>query len=254
MAESHAAPTTQPGSGPLKSSNPPAIPFPYFIYLAGRLAAEVQILTDFGRTWADLDRAAAVRAHALRLAERLNEAAAHVAAPKPVETGTLLSSQQERELCRLLFDARRLAQAHVPQVETGWSVATCATSGSIRRRASAWRRQCWTACGAWRRWAERVPGCAARMLCTASGRRQTNEARGMQYGDGAEAACGDLAIFADPKTGVETTAPSPLVFAGGIFQDPATDYGAPTYVSGSLWQLAFAIAPQQGPIKIVLPA
>lgn len=46
--------------------------------------------------------------------------------------------------------------------------------------------------------------------------------------------------------------PSILLFAGGIFQDPATDYGAVTYVSGTTWQITFTNAPTSGPIKVLM--
>jgi hypothetical protein len=46
--------------------------------------------------------------------------------------------------------------------------------------------------------------------------------------------------------------PSILVFAGGIFQDPATDYSTPTFVSGTTWQIVFTVAPVNGPIKILM--
>jgi hypothetical protein len=46
--------------------------------------------------------------------------------------------------------------------------------------------------------------------------------------------------------------PSILVFAGGVFQDPATDYGAVTYVSGTSWRITFTNAPANGPIKILM--
>jgi hypothetical protein len=45
--------------------------------------------------------------------------------------------------------------------------------------------------------------------------------------------------------------PVPLVFAGGIFQSPGTDYGSPTLV-GSLWQIVFTVPPTQAPITVAL--
>jgi hypothetical protein len=45
--------------------------------------------------------------------------------------------------------------------------------------------------------------------------------------------------------------PSILAFAGGIFQDPATDYGV-AYVSGTTWSITFTNAPANGPIKILM--
>lgn len=45
--------------------------------------------------------------------------------------------------------------------------------------------------------------------------------------------------------------PAPVVFAGGIFQSPGTDYGVPTSIGGGLWQIAFTKAPIQGPITIL---
>lgn len=46
--------------------------------------------------------------------------------------------------------------------------------------------------------------------------------------------------------------PSILLFAGGIFQDPSSDYGTPTYVSGTTWQITFTNAPANGPIKVLM--
>lgn len=48
--------------------------------------------------------------------------------------------------------------------------------------------------------------------------------------------------------------PLPLVFAGGVFQTPGTDYPAPANLGGGRWQLEFAGAPTQGPITVVLLA
>jgi hypothetical protein len=53
-------------------------------------------------------------------------------------------------------------------------------------------------------------------------------------------------------TAAAGSTPSILVFVGGIFQDPATDYGTPTFGSGSTWQLSFTNAPTNGPIKILM--
>lgn len=47
--------------------------------------------------------------------------------------------------------------------------------------------------------------------------------------------------------------PIPMVFAGGVFQAPGTDYAIPvTQVGGATWQIAFTAAPAQGPIMVVL--
>lgn len=45
--------------------------------------------------------------------------------------------------------------------------------------------------------------------------------------------------------------PVPVVFAGGVFQSPTTDYGTPTLVDG-LWQIVFTDAPTEGPVTILL--
>jgi hypothetical protein len=46
--------------------------------------------------------------------------------------------------------------------------------------------------------------------------------------------------------------PSIIVFAGGVFQDPSTDYGAPVFVSGTTWKITFTSAPANGPIKVLM--
>lgn len=46
--------------------------------------------------------------------------------------------------------------------------------------------------------------------------------------------------------------PSILVFAGGVFQDPSTDYSAPVFVSGTNWKISFTTPPANGPIKILM--
>lgn len=43
-----------------------------------------------------------------------------------------------------------------------------------------------------------------------------------------------------------------LVYAGGLFQTPSTDYGVPVFVSGTTWRLTFVNAPTQGPITVVV--
>jgi len=53
-------------------------------------------------------------------------------------------------------------------------------------------------------------------------------------------------------TAASTSTPSILVFAAGAFQDPATDYGVPTLVTGATWQITFTNAPLNGPIKILM--
>ena len=45
--------------------------------------------------------------------------------------------------------------------------------------------------------------------------------------------------------------PVPLVYAGGIFQSPTIDYGVPTLVSGSTWQIIFTVAPDEAPVTIL---
>jgi hypothetical protein len=61
---------------------------------------------------------------------------------------------------------------------------------------------------------------------------------------------GDNKIFTFSAAAGPT--PSILVYAGGIFQDPATDYGAPVFESGTTWQITFTDAPPSGPIKILM--
>jgi hypothetical protein len=46
--------------------------------------------------------------------------------------------------------------------------------------------------------------------------------------------------------------PAVLVYAGGVFQDGATDYGTPVFVSGTTWRITFVTAPNNGPIKILI--
>jgi hypothetical protein len=46
--------------------------------------------------------------------------------------------------------------------------------------------------------------------------------------------------------------PSILVFAAGSFQDPASDYGAPVFVSGTTWKITFTNPPVNGPVKILM--
>jgi hypothetical protein len=46
--------------------------------------------------------------------------------------------------------------------------------------------------------------------------------------------------------------PSIIVFAGGVFQDPSSDYGAPVFVSGTTWKITFTSAPANGPIKVLM--
>jgi hypothetical protein len=48
--------------------------------------------------------------------------------------------------------------------------------------------------------------------------------------------------------------PVPMVFAGGVFQSPGTDYPIPVNVGGSLWQITFTNAPTQGPVTVLLLA
>jgi hypothetical protein len=71
---------------------------------------------------------------------------------------------------------------------------------------------------------------------------------------GAQAAAGTVdgtnTIFSFAAS-AETT-PVPMVFAGGVFQTPGTDYATPTSLGGGRWQLAFDTAPTQGPITVAL--
>ena len=46
--------------------------------------------------------------------------------------------------------------------------------------------------------------------------------------------------------------PSPVVFSGGIFQNPGADYSVPVYLSGSTWQITFTVAPSNGPVVILM--
>jgi hypothetical protein len=46
--------------------------------------------------------------------------------------------------------------------------------------------------------------------------------------------------------------PSIMVFAGGAYQDPASDYGVPAFVSGTTWRITFTTAPTNGPIKVMM--
>lgn len=46
--------------------------------------------------------------------------------------------------------------------------------------------------------------------------------------------------------------PTPMVFAGGVFQTPGTDYTLPTSVGVGVWQIIFTVAPAVGPITVAL--
>lgn len=48
--------------------------------------------------------------------------------------------------------------------------------------------------------------------------------------------------------------PAPMIFAGGVFQSPGTDYPALVNTSGSTWQVTFNVAPTEGPITVLLLA
>lgn len=69
---------------------------------------------------------------------------------------------------------------------------------------------------------------------------------------GAQTAGGDVdganATFTFAAS-VEST-PVVMVFAGGIFQTPGTDYGQPT-LTGGVWRIVFTTAPAQGPITVL---
>jgi len=45
--------------------------------------------------------------------------------------------------------------------------------------------------------------------------------------------------------------PSIIVFAGGVYQSPTTDYGVPVFVSGTTWKITFVTAPLNGPVAIL---
>jgi len=46
--------------------------------------------------------------------------------------------------------------------------------------------------------------------------------------------------------------PTPIVYVGGIFQTPVTDYGVPVYVAGTTWKITFVNAPANGPVTVLL--
>jgi hypothetical protein len=47
--------------------------------------------------------------------------------------------------------------------------------------------------------------------------------------------------------------PVPLIFAGGVFQTPGTDYTLPlTNLGGGFWRVVFTTAPSAGPITVAL--
>lgn len=48
--------------------------------------------------------------------------------------------------------------------------------------------------------------------------------------------------------------PNIIVFAGGIYQSPTTDYGLPVFVSGTTWKITFTTAPENGPVTILMLA
>ena len=53
-------------------------------------------------------------------------------------------------------------------------------------------------------------------------------------------------------TAISEMAPAVMVFAGGVYQTPSTDYGAIVGLGGGQWQIPFVVAPAQGPITVVL--
>jgi hypothetical protein len=53
-------------------------------------------------------------------------------------------------------------------------------------------------------------------------------------------------------TALTTVAPAALVFKGGIFQTPGTDYPTPTLGIPGSWNIVFTDAPVEGPITVVL--
>jgi len=48
--------------------------------------------------------------------------------------------------------------------------------------------------------------------------------------------------------------PAMLVYAGGVFMTPTTDYSAPTYLGAPYWQIVFVNAPPVGPVTVLLLA
>jgi hypothetical protein len=46
--------------------------------------------------------------------------------------------------------------------------------------------------------------------------------------------------------------PVPMIFAGGVFQTPTTDYPLPVNTGGTTWQITFVNAPASGPITVAL--
>lgn len=46
--------------------------------------------------------------------------------------------------------------------------------------------------------------------------------------------------------------PTPIVYAGGVYQTPTLDYGIPVFVSGTTWKITFTVAPSNGPIAVLL--
>jgi len=53
-------------------------------------------------------------------------------------------------------------------------------------------------------------------------------------------------------TFTSASTPKPMVFAGGVFQTPVTDYSTPVLVSGTTWSITFTTAPANGPVTILL--
>ena len=52
-----------------------------------------------------------------------------------------------------------------------------------------------------------------------------------------------------------TSTPVPLIYVGGIFRTPGTDYTLPfTNMGGGVWKVVFINAPTQGPVTVVLLA
>lgn len=46
--------------------------------------------------------------------------------------------------------------------------------------------------------------------------------------------------------------PTPLVFAGGVYQTLTEDYGDPVFDSGTTWKITFTEAPAEGPVTVLM--
>jgi hypothetical protein len=103
-----------------------------------------------------------------------------------------------------------------------------------------------------------LPGAALRagnlLMFDSSGSLQLVPVAGGRIVPGAQTAIGTVdgsnPVFT--FTAAAGATPSIIVFAGGVFQDPATDYMAPVFVSGTTWRITFTSAPTNGPIKVLM--